>query len=270
MLKLTILGCGTSSGVPRIGGDWGACDPTDPRNRRTRASILVESATTSILVDTGPDLREQLLSANVSKIDAILWTHDHADHCHGIDDIRQLAHISKSAIQGYARAQTMKLLKDRFTYAFAGRSGYPPIIQGDILPDGPLMIGDIVVTAIDQPHGEIFSTGFRFETGGFSIGYATDFHEVTKDMLDFFSGVNIWVADALRDRPHPTHSHLALTLVAIAHVKPNRAILTHMDQSMDYAQVAAILPNGIELGHDGLVVGLDAKKGSLGAQYQQT
>lgn len=256
MLKLTILGCGTSSGVPRIGGDWGACDPEDPRNRRTRASILVETATTRILVDTGPDLREQLLNARVGHVDAILWTHDHADHCHGIDDVRQIAQSSKSVVRGYARRQTMDLLKSRFAYAFAGRTGYPPIILGEVLPQGSLKVGDIVVDAIDQPHGDIFSTGFRFTAGAHSIGYSTDYHDATEEMLRFFKGVNIWVADALRDRPHPTHAHLSLTLDAIARVKPGRAILTHMDHSMDYARLAATLPNSVEPGHDGLTMAL--------------
>lgn len=253
MLKLTLLGCGTSSGVPRIGDDWGACDPADPRNRRLRASILVESETTRILVDTGPDLREQLLAAQVDRIDAILWTHDHADHCHGIDDIRQVAQHGRAVVRGYGRRQTMDLLKTRFNYAFAGRQGYPPIIDGAVLPDGLLTIGDIDVECVDQPHGDIFSTGFRFTRGGKSIGYSTDFHDVTDDMVSLFAGTDVWVVDALRDRPHPTHAHLALTLDAIARVKPRRAILTHMDNSMDYAALAARLPAGVEPGHDGLV-----------------
>lgn len=253
MLKLTLLGCGTSSGVPRIGGDWGACDPTDPRNRRLRASILIESGTTRILVDTGPDLREQLLAAGVDRIDAILWTHDHADHCHGIDDIRQIAQHGRAVVHGYGRRQTMDLLERRFAYAFNGRSGYPPIIAAGILPDGVLTIGDIAVTSVDQPHGEIFSTGFLFANDGASVGYSTDFHAVTEEMIETFAGADLWVADALRDRPHPTHAHLALTLDAIARIKPGRAILTHMDNSMDYRTLAARLPAGVEPGHDGLV-----------------
>jgi len=267
MLKLTLLGCGTSSGVPRIGaargggaqrgGDWGDCDPADPRNRRLRASILIESETTRILVDTGPDLRAQLLAAEVDRIDAILWTHDHADHCHGIDDIRQVAQHGRAVVRGYGRRQTMDLLKVRFNYAFAGRQGYPPIIAGDILPDGVLTIGDIAVECVDQPHGDIFSTGFRFTRNGASIGYSTDFHDVTEEMSQFFAGVDIWVADALRERPHPTHAHLALTLAAIARMQPRRAILTHMDNSLDYATLAARLPVGIEPGYDGLVAILD-------------
>jgi phosphoribosyl 1,2-cyclic phosphate phosphodiesterase len=257
MLRLRILGCGTSSGVPRIGNDWGACDPADPRNRRLRASILIESNTTRILVDTGPDLREQLLAAEVDRVDAILWTHDHADHCHGIDDIRQIAQHGRAVVQGFARRQTMALLEQRFNYAFAGRGGYPPIISPAVLPEGPLTIGDIEVEAVDQPHGDIFSTGFLFRRHGRSIGYSTDFHEVTGDMERLFEGADIWVADALRDRPHPTHAHLAQTLDAIARMKPARAILTHMDNSMDYAALSARLPAGVEAGYDGMVAVAD-------------
>ncbi|WP_420145056.1 MBL fold metallo-hydrolase [Sphingobium sp.] len=258
-LKLTVLGSGTSSGVPRIGNDWGACDPAEPKNRRTRVSILVESPTTRILVDTSPDMREQLLAANVVQIDAILWTHDHADHSHGIDDVRQLFHHRRTPVPGYARAQTLKLLGQRFAYAFEGRNGYHPTIVPHMLPDG-LRIGDIDVACVDQPHGEIFSTGFRFGHGGRSIGYATDFHALTPDMLALYDGLDLWVVDALREQPHPTHAHLAMTLDGIAATRPGRAILTHMDQSMDYATLCRTLPNGVEPGYDGLVVELSAKE----------
>lgn len=254
MLKLTVLGCGTSSGVPRIGPDWGACDPHEPRNRRTRASILIESATTRILVDTGPDMREQLIAAGIGSIDAVLWTHDHADHSHGIDDLRQLAQGQRLPVTGYARRETLNVLRARFAYAFEGREFYPPIIAGEILPDGICMIGDIAVTCVDQPHGDIYSTGFRFDQDGQSIGYSTDFHEYTPEMLAIFAAVDIWVVDALRERPHPTHSHLAQTLAAIEQARPRRAVLTHMDTSMDYWPLARRLPPGVEPGYDGLTV----------------
>lgn len=250
--QVTVLGSGTSSGVPRIGHDWGACDPDNPRNRRTRVSILVESATTCILVDTSPDLRQQLLDANRINIDAILWTHDHADHCHGVDDVRQIFHHRRAPVHGYARAETLGHLKRRFAYAFDGREGYPPIIDSAPLPD-ELMIGDIAVRCVDQPHGSIWSTGFRFEHGGKSIGYATDFHAVTSKMMTLYSALDIWIVDALREKPHPTHTHVALTLDAIAQAAPKRAILTHMDHSMDYATLCATLPMGIEPGYDGMV-----------------
>lgn len=252
-MKLRILGCGTSSGVPRLGNDWGACDPADPRNRRTRASIVVESETTCLLVDTSPDLRQQLLDADLIDIDAILWTHDHADHCHGIDDVRQLFHARGTPVPGYGFAETMEQLNIRFGYVFFGRDGYPPTVAEHILsPD--LLIGDIRVRSVVQPHGSIYSAGFRFDVDGKSIGYSTDFHTFTEEMIEFFQALDVWIVDALRDRPHPTHTHLALTLEAIGRTRPKRAILTHMDQSMDYAALQARLPAGVEPGHDGLEI----------------
>ncbi len=249
-LTVTILGCGTSSGVPRIGNDWGSCDPADLRNRRTRASILVESETTRLLVDTSPDMRAQLLAADVIGIDAILWTHDHADHSHGIDDVRQLFHHRRQPIPGYARRETMALLQRRFAYVFDGRDGYPPTVEPLILPDR-LTIGDIAITCVDQPHGSIFSTGFRFENGTASVGYSTDFHEVTGDMLQLFSAVDLWVIDALRERPHPTHASLGQALAAIAQARPGQALLTHMDQSMDFATLVGKLPERVMPAFDG-------------------
>lgn len=254
-MKLTVLGCGTSSGVPRIGNDWGACDPAEPRNRRTRASIIVETATTRILVDTSPDLREQLLAVNVADVDAILWTHDHADHCHGIDDIRQIFHYRGVPVPSYARRQTLDHLRRRFEYVFEGRDGYPPIVAAAILSDD-MTIGDIRIKSVDQPHGHIYSTGFRFENSDISMSYSTDFHQVTKEMLALFATTDVWVIDALRERPHPTHPHLSLTLGAIEAAAPGQAILTHMDQSMDYAHLLATLPAGVVPGFDGMTVEL--------------
>ena len=254
-LKLTILGSGTSSGVPRIGNDWGTCDPNEPKNRRTRVSILVASPTTRILVDTSPDMRAQLLAADVVHIDAILWTHDHADHTHGIDDVRQLFHHRRSPVPAYARTKPLQLLQRRFAYVFDGANGYRPTIDGNILPNA-ITIGDIAVTCVDQPHGDIYSTGFRFTYGERSIGYATDFHSITAEMIDLYTGVDVWVVDALRETPHPTHPHLALTLDGIATARPGRAILTHMDQSMDYATLCDTLPSGVEPGYDGMVIAL--------------
>ncbi|MFZ2996020.1 MBL fold metallo-hydrolase [Sphingobium sp.] len=254
-LKLTILGSGTSSGVPRIGNDWGTCDPGEPKNRRTRVSILVESPTTRLLVDTSPDMRAQLLAADVVHVDAILWTHDHADHTHGIDDVRQLFHHRRSPVPAYARIKPLQLLKRRFSYVFEGANGYRPTIDAHILPD-TLTIGDIAITCVDQPHGDIYSTGFRFTYGGRSIAYATDFHSITPEMTALYTGVDIWVVDALREAPHPSHPHLALTLDGIAAARPGRAILTHMDQSMDYGRLCDTLPAGVEPGYDGMVIPL--------------
>jgi phosphoribosyl 1,2-cyclic phosphate phosphodiesterase len=252
-LKLTVLGCGTSSGVPRIGGDWGDCDPADPRNRRTRASILVESAGTAILVDTGPDMREQLLANGIRRVDAVLWTHEHADHTHGIDDLRQIFHLRGTPVPGYARERCLQSLETRFRYVFHGRYGYPPTAEAHVLADD-LTVGDIRVRTVDQPHGGITSAGFRFDHGGQSIGYSTDFEAVTPEMIDLFSGIGLWVIDALRRTPHPTHANLDIALAAVARAGAARAILTHMDQSMDYAPLAAELPAGVEPGYDGQIV----------------
>ncbi|MDB5689538.1 MAG: beta-lactamase protein [Sphingomonas bacterium] len=254
-MKVVVLGCGTSSGVPRIGNDWGACDPGDPRNRRRRASILVEDGATRILIDTSPDLREQLLAASISAIDAVVWTHDHADHCHGIDDLRQLYHARGAPVDGYARAQTLATLTQRFGYAFSGRDGYPAVARGTILPDA-LTVGSISMRCVDQPHGAITSVGIRFDCRGRSIGYATDFHELTPAMAELYEGVDLWIVDALRYRPHPTHPHLARTLEWIERLGVGRAVLTHMDQSMDYATLLGELPANVAPGFDGLEVAL--------------
>lgn len=252
-MKARILGCGTSSGVPRIGNDWGDCDPAEPRNRRRRASVLIESGATRILVDTGPDLREQLLDADVADVDAVIWTHDHADHCHGVDDLRQLFHARGAPVAAYARPWTLAALRQRFNYAFEGKDGYPPIVTGHELPDS-LRIGDIAVTCADQPHGSITSVGLRFEAAGRSIGYATDFNAMTDAMAILYAGLDIWIVDALRYRPHPTHPHLAQTLEWIERLGSGKAVLTHMDQSMDYATLASQLPTNVVPGHDGLVL----------------
>ena len=249
-MKVRILGCGTSSGVPRIGNNWGECDPREPRNRRRRVSILVEHGGTRILVDTSPDLREQLLDAGVDDVDAVIWTHDHADHCHGIDDLRQLYHARGEPVEGFARPDTLEALQGRFAYAFEGKAGYPPVVTPQRLPSR-LQLGPIEIRAVDQPHGDISATGLRFEVNGKSIGYSTDFNVLTEEMINLFQGVDVWIVDALRRRPHPSHGHLDQVLGWIALVQPRRAILTHMDQSMDYATLRAELPQGVEPGYDG-------------------
>jgi phosphoribosyl 1,2-cyclic phosphate phosphodiesterase len=254
-VKVRILGCGTSSGVPRIGNDWGSCNPAEPRNRRSRVSILVSHEDTHILVDTGPDLRDQLLDGDIHTIDAVIWTHDHADHCHGIDDLRQLYHVHQRPVEGFARQATLSQLHARFGYVFEGKDGYPSIASGHLLPD-EMELDAITVRCVDQPHGNITSAGLRFDAGGRSIGYSTDFNIFTEEMKALFEGVDLWIVDALRRRPHPTHPHLAATVAWIGEVKPGRAILTHMDNSMDYRTLLAELPDPIEPGYDGLEVDL--------------
>jgi phosphoribosyl 1,2-cyclic phosphate phosphodiesterase len=250
-VKVRILGCGTSSGVPRIGNDWGDCDPANPRNRRTRVSILVEHQDTRILVDTGPDMREQLLSAGVAKVDAVIWTHEHADHVFGIDDLRQIYHHRGTPVPGYARPATRARLEGMFGYVFHGRHGYPSTVAMHDLPD-VLRVGAVTIRVTDQPHGSISSAGLRFECDGKSIGYATDISDMTDGMRALYTGLDVWIVDALRRRPHPTHPHLGQALGWVAELAPRRTALTHMDQSMDYAMLAAELPPTVVPGHDGL------------------
>ncbi|WP_085809664.1 MBL fold metallo-hydrolase [Sphingomonas sp. TZW2008] len=250
-MKVTMLGSGTSSGVPRIGNDWGACDPNESRNRRTRVSILVETADTKILVDTGPDMRAQLLAAGVGTIDAVIWTHEHADHVFGIDDLRQVYHLLGHPVPGYARAATRERLEAMFGYVFHGRSGYPPTVALHELPDR-LRIGSIDISVVDQPHGSITSAGLRFDYQGVAAGYATDISAMTAAMRAHYAGLDLLIVDALRERPHPTHPDLGQALRWIEDLKPGRAALTHMDQSMDYATLVARLPRAVEPGYDGL------------------
>ena len=251
-LKIRLLGSGTSSGVPRLGNDWGACDPAEFRNRRTRSSALVTTGATTILIDTSPDMREQLLAADVGDVDAVIWTHDHADHTHGIDDLRQLMHLRDGMpVRGLARPFTRAQLETKFNYVFHGRGGYPPTVAIEDLPDS-VTIGDLRITVADQPHGSIFSAGLRFDFAGRSIGYATDFHEMTNRMRALYAGVDVWVVDALRRAPHPTHPHLSEVLGWVDELAPKRTALVHMDHSMDYMSLAAELPHGIEPGYDGL------------------
>ncbi|PZQ60704.1 MAG: MBL fold metallo-hydrolase [Sphingomonas taxi] len=250
-MKVRILGSGTSSGVPRIGNDWGDCDPANTRNRRTRSSILVEHEDTRILVDTSPDMRQQLLDAGAGAVTAVIWTHEHADHVFGIDDLRQVYHALGHPVPGYARPRTEAALRRQFGYVFEGNGGYPPTVSLMTLPDA-LRIGGIDIRVADQPHGGITSAGLRFEAGGVSIGYATDISDMTEDMRALYQDLDVWIVDALRRRPHPTHPSLSTALRWIEELKPRRAALVHMDQSMDYGTLRGELPPQVEPGYDGL------------------
>ena len=249
-MRVRVLGCGTSSGVPRIGNDWGACDPTDIRNRRTRVSVLVEHDDTRILVDTGPDMRQQLLAANVATVDAVVWTHEHADHVFGIDDLRQVFHQLGHPVRGFARLRTKIQLQRMFGYVFHGKDEYPPTVDLQELPD-ELTVGSIALRVVDQPHGSITSAGLRFEAAGKAFGYATDISGMSAEMAAMYRELDLWIVDALRRRPHPTHPHLAQALEWIEELAPRRAALTHMDHSMDYASLIAELPPHVEPAYDG-------------------
>lgn len=251
-----MLGSGTSTGVPRVGNDWGACDPAEPKNRRTRVSIVVESDQGSrILVDTSPDLRMQLLANGIDRLDAVFWTHDHADHCHGIDDLRPLRQSRGGPIPGYAASETVHRLRQRFAYVFAGQHGYPTIVSLENL-DRVRICAGVRVAHCQMPHGPAQSTAYLFDCDGKSIGYATDFSAITNDMVSLFGGCDLLVVDALRHEPHPTHAHLGMALDLISRARPARSILTHLDKSMDYASLCDELPSGVEPGYDGLVVKL--------------
>jgi phosphoribosyl 1,2-cyclic phosphate phosphodiesterase len=257
-MRVTVLGCGTSSGVPRIGGpdgkgEWGLCDPAEPRNRRRRVSILVEHEGTRLLVDTGPDLRVQLLDAGVGHLDGVFITHDHADHAHGIDDLRQLFHAMRRPVDVWMSPSTFLVLNKRFDYVFNGAAGYPASCTAHLL-EGPVQIGSLTVQAFPQLHGDIESTGLRFEAGGKSMAYSTDVKAFDKRADAALAGLDLWIVDALRRAVHPTHSHLEATLSWIAHYRPRRALLTHMDQTMDYGTLCAELPEHIRPAHDGLSV----------------
>lgn len=252
-MRVTMLGCGASTGVPTIGPDWGRCDPNDPRNRRRRVSVLVEIGNIAILIDTSPDLREQLIDARVSRLDAVVVTHAHADHLHGIDDLRPINRMMQSPIPLYADARTLAEIDRRFGYVLEpipepGRYYKPTLAPHEI--DGPFEIAGIAIVPFAQDHG--FSTTLGLRIGSFA--YSTDVTELDDAAFAAIAGVELWIVDCLRREPHPTHAHLAKTLAWIARVKPRRAVLTHMDQSLDYRELSAELPSGVEPGQDGLVV----------------
>lgn len=256
-MRVTMLGCGPSWGVPRIGGDWGACDPTNPKNRRRRVSILVEEGDAALLVDTSPDLREQLLDADARRVDAVLFTHAHADHTHGIDDLRSINRMMGKPLPIYAMPPIMDELKARFRYIFApvdpgaGTMFYKPAVEPHEI-DGPFVAAGIPVVPFAQDHGFSVTTGFRF--GRFA--YSTDARELDEAAFAVLEGVDVWIVDCIRRTPHPTHSHVERTLAWIARVKPRHAVFTHMDQTLDYETLRRELPAGVEPGYDGLVLDL--------------
>lgn len=249
-MKITILGCGTSGGVPRITGDWGRCDPADPRNGRTRPSAMVEADGFRVLIDTTPEVRIQCLAAGVGEIDAVIWTHDHADHTHGIDDLRGFSNRRRQPVPAYAARATLASIRARFGYVFEGGQGYPPLCEPCLLEEASA-IGPMALRTVEQPHGFIGSSGLRFEHAGRSFGYAIDFSRITPQMGALYTGVDLLVADCLRHRPHPTHANVMMALELVAKTRPGRTLLSHMDSSMDYQRLFAELPEGVEPAFDG-------------------
>jgi phosphoribosyl 1,2-cyclic phosphate phosphodiesterase len=258
-MRITILGCGSSGGVPRLGGQWGNCDPNEPKNARRRCSILVErigaAGTTTILIDTSPDMRSQLLDAGVERLDGVLYTHAHADHVHGIDDLRMIVINMRARLSVWADAPTKEALLTRFGYAFVRPEGsmYPPILDihdivGDVTIDGPG--GSLTFTPFLVNHGGIDALGFRVN----DVAYLPDVAKIPDDVWSHLEGLNCWIVDALRRDPHPTHSHLEQTLGWIKDMAPKSAVLTNMHTDLDYQTLAAEIPSHIDPAYDGMVL----------------
>ncbi|MEM6856265.1 MAG: MBL fold metallo-hydrolase [Pseudomonadota bacterium] len=258
-MKVILLGSGTSTGVPRVGGedgtgDWGLCDPDEPRNRRSRVSILVESKEGSrLLIDTSSDCRAQLLANRINRIDGVFWTHDHADHCHGIDDLRVLRYGRGGPILGYAHTETVRRLRQRFGYVFAGQDGYPTIVTLETL-DRLRIVAGFSVEWCQMEHGTGESTGYRFEADGASIAYTTDFSTISDEMVELCGDVDVLVSDCLRREPHPSHAHLDLALELAERSGAKRLVLSHLDKSMDYRTLCDEVPDHVIVGYDGLEI----------------
>ncbi|EFL90266.1 MBL fold metallo-hydrolase [Ahrensia sp. R2A130] len=259
--RFTILGCGSSPGVPRIADDWGNCDPKNPKNRRRRASMLVEKfgpdGTTTVVIDTGPDFREQMITAGISWADAVVYTHSHADHIHGIDDLRSFVinDPKRRRVPIWADDFTSQRLHEGFGYCFETPEGsnYPPILdENRIVAKQPFTIsgagGDIELLPFEQPHGNILSLGFRIG----NVAYCSDVSALDERALPYLENLDVWIIDALQYREHPSHLSLDQTLAWIEKLKPQRAILTHMHTPLDYETVLAATPDHVEPAFDGL------------------
>lgn len=258
-LRFTILGCGSSGGVPRLGGHWGDCDPDEPRNTRRRCSLLIEriaeAGTTTVLIDTSPDLRAQLLDAGVGQIHGVVYTHAHADHTHGLDDLRMIVINMRKRLPVYADGPTQNDLISRFGYAFVQPEGsdYPPIldlhaITGDVTIDGPG--GPVTLTPFEVEHGNIDSLGFRVN----DVAYLPDVSDLTPEARAALQGLDCWIVDALRRAPHPSHTHLENTLDWIAQLAPRRAVLTNMHIDLDYRTIDAETPDHVTPAYDGMQI----------------
>ena len=252
-MKVRILGCGTSTGVPKIGNDWGRCDPNEPRNYRLRTSILVESGGQRLLVDCGPDLRQQLLAAEVNRLDLVIVTHAHGDHCHGIDELRPVSQAMGRPVPLHARADVLEELEQRFGYAFAQSDFYRPIVVARELGEG-LSFGKGRVRFVDQPHGGPTSLGLRFDESSYSVTYAIDFSDLSDDMAALYEDSDVWIADCLTRRPHPTHAHLDAVLAWARDLRVGQLYLVHMGNGLDYRSLIAELPDWAAPAYDGLEI----------------
>ncbi|MFK7754810.1 MAG: MBL fold metallo-hydrolase [Sedimentitalea sp.] len=260
-LRFTILGCGSSGGVPRLGGHWGACDPENPKNTRRRCSLLVErdgpEGTTSVLIDTSPDLRSQLLGTGTGRLDGVVYTHSHADHVHGIDDLRMIVFNMRARLPVWADGDTQNALLSRFGYAFVQPEGspYPPILNLKTIKD-PFEIdgpgGPIPFRPFTVGHGSIDSLGFRIA----GLAYLPDVADIYDDAWEELKDLDIWIVDALRRDPHPTHAHLEKTLGWIEKMQPKQGVLTNMHIDLDYATLCAETPDHITAAFDGMTLEL--------------
>lgn len=258
-LRFHILGCGSSGGVPRIGGHWGDCDPNNPKNRRRRCSMLVEreteNGTTRVLIDTSPDMREQLIDAGVGTLDGVIYTHAHADHVHGVDDLRMVVFNMRERVNVWADRATCDALLDRFGYVFVQPEGssYPPILNVNLI-DGPVTVsgqgGDITFFPFEVEHGRIDALGFRIK----DLVYLPDVSAMNDEAWKILEGAECWVLDALRRDPHPTHSHLEQSLEWIKRSGVPNAVLTNMHIDLDYETIDAETPDHISPAYDGMVL----------------
>ena len=258
-MTFTILGCGSSGGVPRLGGNWGECDPSDPRNARRRCSLLVTreegEGATRVLIDTSPDLRAQLLDAGVGTLDGVVYTHAHADHTHGLDDLRMIVFNTRQRLNVWADDATAGSLTARFSYAFVQPEGsnYPPILTMNRL-DGPVRVegpgGPIELHPFPVNHGNIDALGFRMG----DVAYLPDVLEMSAEAWSAVEGLDCWIVDALRRRPHPSHAHLDKTLGWVERARPREAVLTNMHIDLDYGTVAAETPPHVTPAHDGMTI----------------
>ncbi len=255
-MKITVLGCGSSSGTPSVDWGWGNCDPKNPKNLRLRPSILVEEDENRVLVDTSPDLRAQLLKNNIRSLDAVLLTHSHSDHLHGIDDIRSINRLIKAALPLYSDEETIKTVATRFPYVFeplAEDSVYyykATLEPTTIEPGQGFVAGNIGVTAIAQDHGFMNTLGFRFE----DFAYSTDLVAMGEESFDLLSCTKVWMLGVFTDKPHPTHLDVDRALEWIERVGPERAILTHLGTGLDYDRLSKMLPSGVEVAFDGMII----------------
>lgn len=259
----TILGCGSSGGVPRVGGNWGDCDPNNPKNRRRRCSLLLQGyyeengPSTNVLIDTGCDMREQLLEAGISSLDAVFYTHEHADHCHGIDDLRVLALNDRKRVEVYASKSAFARIKSAFGYCFTAPPGspYPPILNANEFEAGSSVTitgegAPIRLSAFDQVHGNIHSLGFRIG----KLAYSCDVSDIPKSSYESLADLDCWIVDALRYSTHPSHFNLEEALQWVDHMKPKRAVLTNMHIDLDYQTVRDETPSHIEPAYDGMKI----------------